>query len=87
MSESGDGGGWDLNAKGAMKIAGAMLFVALLLKGSFLAFLVAGAATVPSAYAMWLGAQEETQKTYTWGLLLFLGSLVLALILFLAWLF
>jgi hypothetical protein len=82
-----DNGGWNLDARGALKIAGALLFVAMLLRGSFLGFLVAGAAVVPSAYAMWLGAQEETQKTYTWGLLLFLGSLLLALILFLAWLF
>jgi hypothetical protein len=84
---SDNGGGWDLDARGAIKIAGVMLVVALLLKGSLLGFLVAGAASVPSAYAMWLGAQEETSRTYTWGLLLFLGSLLLALLLFLIWLF
>jgi hypothetical protein len=77
----------ELDARKAMKIALAMLGAALLLRGSFLGWLVAGAATVPSAYVMWCGAQEEGQKHYTWGLGLFLGSLALAAILFLVWLF
>ena len=79
-------GGWDLDARGAMKIAGAMLVAAWLLKGSLLAFLVAGAATLPSAYTMWLGAQEESSRTYGLGVTLFLGSLLSALLLFLIWL-
>lgn len=77
----------DVDAGKAIKIALAMLGVALLMRGSFLGWLIAGAATVPSAYVMWIGAQEEGQKRYGWGLGLFLASLVLAAILFVVWLF
>jgi hypothetical protein len=71
----------------ALKIAVTLLVTALLLKGSLFAALLAAVAAVPSAYMMWMGTQEEAQKTYLYGLLLFLGSLLLALILFLVWLF
>jgi hypothetical protein len=76
-----------LDAARALKLAAGMLGVALLLGGSLLGVLVAGAAAVPAAYVMWLGAQEETQRTYLYGLLLFLASLALAVILLLRWLF
>jgi hypothetical protein len=77
----------ELDAGKAMKIALAMLGLALLLRGSFLGWLVAGAAALPSAYVMWIGAQEEGQKNYARGLGLFLASLGLAAILFVVWLF
>lgn len=71
----------------ALKIAVTLLVTALLLKGSLLGALLAAAASAPSAYVMWMGTQEEEQRTYLYGVSLFLGSLVLALILFLVWLF
>src|SRR5688572_32076227 len=71
----------------ALKISGGMLAVALLLlRGSILAVLVALAAAIPAGYAMWLGGQEEGQKTYLYALLLFLGSLLGAAFLLVAWL-
>jgi hypothetical protein len=79
----------DLNAHAALvvKITLWMLGAALLLGGSLLGAVVAAAAAVPSAYIMWLGAQEETQRTYAWGVVLLLVSLLLAVVLFLRWIF
>jgi hypothetical protein len=77
----------DLDAGKAMRIALGMLGVALLLRGSFLGWMLAGAAAVPAAYVMWIGAQEEGQRHYARGVGLLLASLGLAAILFLMWLF
>jgi hypothetical protein len=70
----------------AMKITLAMLGVAVLLRGSLIAFLLAAAAAVPSGYVMWVGSQEEGQKLYAYGLLLLLLSLLLTALMLLAWL-
>jgi hypothetical protein len=70
----------------ALKIALGMLGVALLLKGSLLAVLVAASAAVPSGYAMWAGAQEEGQRTYAYGVVLLVASMLLATFLLFAWL-
>ncbi len=76
-----------LDSRRALAIAGGMLLLALLLRGSLLGAIVAGAAAVPSAWAMWTGAQEDGQRTYGYALVAFLGSLGLALLLLLLWLF
>lgn len=64
-----------------------MLLAALIMRHSLLGLLLALASTVPSAFALWLGTQEEGQKTHAIALVLLLGGLALALIIFLGWLF
>lgn len=76
-----------LDVTRALKICLGLLGVALLLKGSLLAALLAAAAILPSAYIMWMGQQEEGSRTYLYGVSLFLGSLLLTVILILLWLF
>jgi hypothetical protein len=70
-----------------LKLAAILLVAALFLRHTIIGVLLALAAAGPAAYATWLGSQEEGQKTYAYGLLLFLGSLGLAVVLFVLWLF
>jgi hypothetical protein len=53
----------------------------LIFGATFFAVLIAAAAAVPAGYAMWLGLQQDSQRTSAYAILLFLASLALAAIL------
>jgi hypothetical protein len=76
-----------MDTRRALQLSLGCLLAAVLFRHSLLGVLAAAVAAVPAAYVVWLEAQRSDQRAFVLGIILTVGSLLMAVLLFLVWLF